>query len=96
MITAMSPVSVVVAQPDAPLFGHTYSLEDFEALLLQNIDDNLSLVDKPETRYEIYQVADTEQAHKYIFLSLKSLEKSGLAVERSNYQLVYSGTLGEG
>ena len=96
MITAMSPVSVVVAQPDAPLFGHTYSLEDFEALLLQNIDDNLSLVDKPETRYEIYQVADTEQAHKYIFLSLKSLEKSGLAVERKNYQLVYSGTLGEG
>ena len=96
MITAMSPISVAVSQPDAPLFGHTYSLEDFEALLLQNVDDNLSLVVKPETRYEIYQIADTEQAHRYIFLSLKSLEESGLAVERNNYELVYSGTLGEG
>lgn len=96
VISSASPFEITVYQADAPLFNHSYDRKGFEALLLQNIDDNLGLVRRAETKYELYQIVDTEQAHQYIFQSLESLDKLGIKVERSHYELVYSGVLGEG
>lgn len=95
IISDLSGDTVTVYQPDAPLFVHNYDRAEFEALLLQNIDDNMQLVVKPQTHYEIYQLVDSERTDKYMFLSLKALEDSHLTIERSNYTLVYTGTLGE-
>ncbi|NCB94118.1 MAG: DUF4316 domain-containing protein [Clostridia bacterium] len=47
------------------------------------------------SRYGIYQLRDTEQARDYRFMGLDFVERHGYHVEKSDYEMVYSGLLGE-
>lgn len=46
-------------------------------------------------RYGIYQLRDTESARDYRFMGLDFVERQGYHVEKSDYELVYSGLLSE-
>ena len=47
-------------------------------------------------RFGIYQLKDGEELHYHRFASLDLLEKSGLQVEKGNYELIYTAPLQKG
>ncbi|MER2149899.1 MAG: YodL domain-containing protein, partial [Ruminococcus sp.] len=96
IISAISDETVTVYQEDSPLFTEKYIRERFEELMNGDAWDNRHLVVKGSARFEIYQLADTEQTREAMFLSLQALQNRGLTVERSNYEMVYSGELKRG
>ena len=49
--------------------------------------------DGNEDRFEIYQLKDTEETRAYRFMSMDYLDRKGIAVDRDNYELVYTAPL---
>ena len=96
IISAISDETVTVYQEDSPLFTEKYIRERFEELMNGDAWDNRHLVVKGSARFEIYQLADTEQTREAMFLTLQALQNRGMSVERSNYEMVYSGELKRG
>ena len=47
----------------------------------------------PADAFAIYQLRDHESTHDHRFLSMSQLQAAGLIVERTNYEVVYVGTL---
>lgn len=47
-------------------------------------------------RFGIYQLKEGEELHYHRFINLDMLEKSGLQVEKGNYELIYTAPLQEG
>lgn len=94
-VSSIDAEGVSVYQSEAPLFAQNYDTDLFREILIQNIDENKSLIVKPTTSYELYQLSDTEQAHPYYFLSRSELENQKLSIKPELYEMVYSGELEE-
>ena len=57
--------------------------QDYEAAFLNN----------PADSYAVYQLRNSEDTAEFRFMSSEYLEQKGLAIERDNYSVVYSGDL---
>ena len=65
------------------VFGNNLTEKDLEKMFLAN----------PADAFAIYQLRDHESTHDHRFLSMSQLQAAGLTVERTNYEVVYVGTL---
>lgn len=64
-------------------FGDSLTEKDLEKMFLANSTD----------AFAIYQLRDHESTHDHRFLSMSQLQAAGLTVERTNYEMVYTGAL---
>ena len=65
------------------MYGNKPTENDLEKMFLAN----------PADAFAIYQLRDHESTHDHRFLSMSQLQAAGLTVERTNYEVVYVGTL---
>ena len=64
------------------------------AAVFQNEEEKELLTGEAD-RFGIYQLKEGEELHYHRFVNLDMLEKSGLQVEKGNYELIYTAPLTE-
>ena len=64
-------------------FGDSLTEKDLEKMFFANSTDS----------FAFYQLRDHESTHDHRFLSMSQLQAAGLTVERTNYEMVYTGAL---
>ena len=96
IISAVSDEEVVVYQEDSPLFVEKYPRQRFEEILNISAKDNKHLITKGTITFDIYQLADTDEASEILFQSLDKWKQRGISVNHADYEKVYSGELRHG
>ncbi len=69
-------------------------IEDLDEILAELQKEQL-LLDGNENRYGIYQMKENSEAREYLFMDMDFVERHGHAIQKEDYELVYSDLLQE-
>ena len=96
IISALSDTGVMAYPEDSPLFVEKFPRQLFDEMLNVSAADNKHLIVRGTITYDIYQLGDTDDAHKMMFRSLENIHNQGLTINHADYEKVYSGEMKRG